>query len=152
MKRGIAAVLGLMMVSACTHVDEEALGRLRAGKTTAAEAIRALGSPDRDETLPDGSRMLTYMTTRTTMRPANVLPGLVYAWGGWDATTDEAGLMFAPNGVLRFYSWSSNQRVPIKVLGHDIVAPSASEPMVEKQGPPPVSEKGAASPHQNSAD
>ena len=106
--------------------------------------------PSGTRPLPDGSRMLTYIASHTTMRPANVLPGLVYAWGGWDATTEEAGLMFSPSGILRFYSWSSNRRTPIKVVGHDIVA--APEPAVEKQDPPPVSEKGAASPHQNSAD
>ena len=129
MKRGIMAMAGVAMVAAaCTHVDDAALSRLRAGKTTAAETIQALGRPDRDETLPDGSRMLTYLCSETVTTPANFVPGLVYVWGGWHATTDEAGLMFGPDGILRFYSWSSHQQTPIKVVGHDIV-PSASRPM-----------------------
>lgn len=156
MKRGIVAMagamLGLMALAGCSHVDEGALNRLKAGKATVPEAIAALGRPDRDETLPDGSRMLTYIASHSTMRPANLLPGLVYAWGGWDGTTEEAGLMFAPDGVLRFTSWSSNQRVPIRVVGRDIVPPTAPEPAALKQDPPPVSEKGAASPHHNPAD
>ena len=152
MKRGIAAMLGLMALTGCTHVDDEALGRLRAGKTTVPEAIRALGRPERDETLPDGSRMLTYVATHTTMHAANLLPGLNYAWGGWDATTEEAGLMFAPDGTLRFTSWSSNKRTDIKVVGRDIVAPSTPEPPAQKQAPPPVSERGGASSQHNPAD
>ena len=152
MKRGIAALLGLMALTGCSHVDEQALGQLRAGKTTVPEAIGALGRPERDETLSDGSRMLTYVASHTTMRAANLLPGLNYVWGGWDATTQEAGLMFAPDGILRFTSWSSNQRTDIKVVGRDIVAPAAPVPAPLKQDPPPVSEKGAASPHHNPAD
>ena len=152
MKRGIVAMLGLMALTGCSHVDEGALNRLKAGKTTVPEAISALGRPERDETLPDGSRMLTYIASHTSMRAANVLPGLVYAWGGWDGTTEEAGLMFAPDGVLRFTSWSSNRRTDIKVVGRDIVAPTAPEPSSLKQDPPPVSEKGAALPDHNPAD
>lgn len=140
MRRGLLVSAGMMMVAAaCTHVDDTALARLRSGKTTVSEAIGTLGRPDRDETLPDGSRMLTYICSRTLPKPATALPGLVYVWGGWEATTDEAGLMFAPDGVLRFYSWSSNRQTPIKVVGRDIVAP----PAPAKQDPPPVSEKGA---------
>ncbi len=153
MKRGLLAMAAVAMVAACTHVDDAALARLRAGQTTAAEAIRALGRPDRDETLADGSRMLTYVGSRTHMKPASFAPGLVYVWGGWEATTDEAGLMFAPDGILRFYSWSSNQQTPIKVVGQDIVAPRPPEPGPAMQDPPPVSEKGASpSSHNHSAD
>lgn len=154
MRRGILAIAGVAMLAACTHVDDQALARLQAGKATVAEAISTLGSPDRDETLPDGSRMLSYICSRTLPKPATALPGLVYAWGGWDGTSDEAGLMFAPDGILRFTSWSSNTRTDIKVVGRDIVAPKAPEPQpIITQDPPPVSEKGASpSSHNHSAD
>ncbi|MDO8605893.1 MAG: hypothetical protein Q7R40_05115 [Phaeospirillum sp.] len=140
------------MLAACTHVNDEALARLRSGKTTVTEAIEALGRPDRDETLADGSRMLTYVTTQAHTRPANMVPGLTYVWGGWDVTADEAGLMFAPDGVLRFYAWSSSRQTPIKVVGRDIVAPKPPEPATTKQDPPPVSGKGASLPDHHSAD
>ena len=154
MKHGVLAMAAVVaLAAACSHVDDEALAKLHAGKTTAAETIQALGSPDRDETLPDGSRMLTYLCSRTVPSPANALPGLVYVWGGWHATTDEAALMFAPDGILRFYTWSTAQRTSITVVGHDIVTPTAAPaPEAQKQDPPPVSERGAASPQGQSAD
>jgi len=139
------------LMAGCSQVDDDRLAQLKSGKTTLAEATVLLGSPDRDETLPDGSRMLTYIGAHTLPNAANALPGLVYVWGGWTARTDEAGLMFSPEGILRFYAWSSNHTNRIKVVGKDNQAPptiSASE----KQSPPPSDGKGAQPSHDLLAD
>ena len=126
MMRGVLVLIGAMALAGCA-VDEDALSRLRPGKTTVDQAIKALGNPDRDETLSDGQRMLTYVGSSARPKPANALPGLVYAWGGWNVRSDEAGLMFGRDGLLRFWSWSSNQRAPIRVVGNDMVPHVAPE-------------------------
>lgn len=145
MKRGISALVGVAALVGCTTVDEQALARLQPGRTTMDQAIAALGRPERNETLPDGSRMLTYIGSHAGMRPANVLPGLVYAWGGWDVTNTEAGLMFGPDGALRFWSWSSNRQPRIRVVGHDVAPHAALDLELKSQDPLLDPEKGAPS-------
>ena len=143
MRQWAVAMAGLALLAGCSGVEEREMARLHVGRTTAAEAIKALGEPDRDETLSDGSRMITYVGSRARSKLANFLPGGVYAWGGWTITSTEAGLMFAPNGTLRFYSWSSNDRVPIRVVGRDTVVPQLSEPDHDHEGQSPPPESGS---------
>ncbi|CAA7627573.1 hypothetical protein [Magnetospirillum sp. SS-4] len=146
MKRWAVATAGLMLLAGCAGVEEHEIAQLRVGRTTAAEAIKALGEPDRDEVLSDGSRMLTYVGSKARGKLANFLPGGVYAWGGWTVTNNEAGLMFGPDGALRFYSWSSKDQIPIRLVGRDSAPPVLSEPEAApgNQNPPPVSGKGAS--------
>ncbi len=144
MRRWGFAVAGMALLCGCSGVAERDLARLQVGRTTAAEAIRMLGTPDRDEVLGDGSRMLTYIVSSAHTRPANFVPGLTYVWGGWSVTSAEAGLMFAPDGTLRFHSWSSEDQILVKAVGRDTVPAQLSDPHpeAENQTPPPVSGKG----------
>ena len=140
MRRTYLAAAAVMALTACGHVDDQDLAQLRPGRTTAAQAIDLLGSPDRDETLADGSRMLTYIGSRASTRIVNFIPAANLVWGGWDATTDEAGLMCAPDGTLRFHSWSSNQTRRNRVIGGATVkarpTPPAPEPPAATGTPP----------------
>jgi hypothetical protein len=150
MKRAMLAMGGLLVLGACARVDDGALSRLTVGATTVEQAKDALGGPTREEVLPDGSHMLTYVESHSTPRVSNYLPGLVYLWGGWDGTSDEAGLMFDPEGRLRFYSWSSKHRNTIKVVGNDLIpAKVLSDPAPVEHAVP---DAGKAPPASHSAD
>lgn len=151
MARGLWIMVVAAALAGCARVDADALGQLKSGQTTVAEAISRLGRPDRDETLADGSRLLTYVSLSTMPKPANALPGLVYVWGGWTATTNEAGLMFDPDQRLRFWAWSSNTQVPIKVVGRDAQAKPVSM-IPAKQDPLPGEGKGAQQSGDHGAD
>ncbi|OAN46590.1 hypothetical protein A6A04_05610 [Paramagnetospirillum marisnigri] len=129
-------------LAACSNANEETLGRLQPGRTTVEAAVAALGSPDRDEALADGSRMLTYTDVIALPRPATFAPGLVYAWGGWKVTNNEAGLMFGPDGLLRFWSWSTNRNPSIKVVGRDVVPHPGLDPEHDPKNQDPHPENG----------
>ncbi|WP_192884573.1 hypothetical protein [Paramagnetospirillum kuznetsovii] len=154
MKRAVLGLVGALALSGCANVNEDALSRLQPGRTTVDQAMSSLGRPDRDETLADGSRMLTYVGSGASPRPANYIPipGAVYAWGGWNVTSNEAGLMFGSDGLLRFWAWSTNQRTPIKVVGRDVVPHSAPDLDVRNESPLPEAGKGASPSQDRSGD
>jgi hypothetical protein len=119
----------LAMLAGCSGASPEKLAQLQSGKSTVNEAIAILGTPDRDETLPDGSRMLTYVAQRSGTRAVNFVPVASHIWGGWDVKSGEAGLMFGPDGRLRFHSWSGDDRKQMVNRGQAI------SPYVEKPRP-----------------
>lgn len=148
--RRIWAAAMLMVLAACSGANPEKLATLRSGQSTVDDAIAVLGSPDSDETLPDGSRMLTYVGQSDRPRLTNFVLGANQIWGGWDVKTGVAALMFAPDGKLRFHTWSSNKTG----TGNMAVAGNARSPYAkappqpdttpaEKQDPPSVSGQGA---------
>lgn len=110
----------LAALAACSGADPDKLGRLRSGVSTVEEAIALLGSPDRDETLPDGSRMLTYVAQSSGTRAVNFVPVASHIWGGWDVKSGTAGLMFGPDGRLRFHSWSSDSAKQMRSVGQAV--------------------------------
>ncbi|CUW38861.1 conserved exported protein of unknown function [Magnetospirillum sp. XM-1] len=114
------AMAAVAVLTACSGADPDKLTQLHSGKSTVAEAIALLGSPDRDETLPDGSRMLTYVAQRSGTRAVNFVPVASHVWGGWDVKSGEAGLMFGPDGKLRFHSWSGDDRKQMRNMGQAI--------------------------------
>lgn len=141
-------VAAVAMLAGCSGASPDKLDRLQSGKSTVSEAIAVLGSPDRDETLPDGSRMLTYVAQRSGTRAVNFIPVASHIWGGWDVKSGEAGLMFGPDGKLRFHSWSSDSTKQMRNIGQAVspYTPKPAEPQdAEKQDPPPVSGQGAES-------
>ena len=149
------AMAAIMVLAGCAGADPEKLARFQSGKTTLGEVIASLGSPDRDETLPDGSRMLIYVEQRASPKVVNFIPGANSFAGGWNVRSAEAGLMFSPDGVLRFHAWSDNAQARMRMAGQ-AVSPHAAKPAAEsppeKQDPPPVSGQGAEPSQPHSAD
>lgn len=127
--RRLLTVAFLAVLAGCSGASPEKLAQLQSGKSTLSEAIAILGTPDRDETLPDGSRMLTYVAQRAGTRAVNFVPVASHIWGGWDVKSGEAGLMFGPDGRLRFHSWSGDDRKQMTNRGQAI------SPYVEKPRP-----------------
>ncbi|MBI3444243.1 MAG: hypothetical protein HY055_02480 [Magnetospirillum sp.] len=140
----------------CSGASPEKLAKFQSGKTTLAEVVDALGSPDRDELLPDGSRMLVYLNQSAHTKIMNFVPvGNSFA-GGWSVSSAEAGLMFTPSGILRFHAWSGDDQKRMKVTGqalspHTPKAPPA-EAAPQKQDPPPVAGQGAETHQPHAAD
>lgn len=125
--RRFLAMAAAAMLAGCSGASPETLSTLQSGRTTVPEAVAALGSPDRDETLPDGSRMLTYVAQSSHTRPVNFVPAANLVWGGWNVKSGEAALMFGPDGKLRFHSWSGDDRRAIRNMGK-AVSPYAAKP------------------------
>jgi len=139
------AVAAVAMLAGCAGTNPEKLTQLQSGKSTVDEAMAILGRPDRDEFLPDGSRMLTYVAQRSGTRAVNFIPVASHIWGGWDVKSGEAGLMFGPDGRLRFHSWSGDSAKQMRNMGQAIspyTAKPANGTAPEKQDPPPVSGQG----------
>jgi hypothetical protein len=149
--RRIWVAAAMVVLAGCSGANPEKLATLQSGKTTLAEAMDVLGSPDRDETFPDGSRMLTYVDQTDRPRLVNFipLPGPAQVWGGWDVKTGVAGLMFGPDGRLRFHTWSSNGAAQRMYVAGQAKSPYAAAPVkatetpAETQDPPSVSGQGA---------
>ena len=118
--RRLLVVTMVAMLAGCSGADPDKLAQLHSGKSTVADAIAILGSPDRDETLSDGSRMLTYVAQRSGTRAVNFVPVASHVWGGWDVKSGEAGLMFGPDGRLRFHSWSADSAKQIRNVGQPV--------------------------------
>lgn len=142
MRRILATMATAMALAGCSGATPEKLATLQSGRTTVPEAVAALGSPDRDETLPDGSRMLTYVAQSSHTRPVNFVPAASLVWGGWDVKSGEAALMFAPDGRLRFHSWSGDDRKAIRSVGRAVSphAPKPAEPAAAPAAPAAESE------------
>lgn len=154
--RRLWAMMAVGILAGCSSASPEKLSQFQSGKTTVAEVIASLGSPDRDEVLPDGSRMLVYVSQSAHTKMMNFVPiGNSFA-GGWDVSSAEAGLMFSPSGVLRFHAWSADGQKRMNVTGQAVSPhapkPPAPEAMPEKQDPPPVSGQGAETHQHDSAD
>jgi len=145
-------VAAVAMLAGCSGANPDKLAQLQSGRSTVSEAVALLGSPDRDEVLPDGSRMLTYVAQRSGTRAVNFVPVASHIWGGWDVKSGEAGLMFGPDGKLRFHSWSGDNIKQMRNVGQ-AVSPYTPKPVdgaaPEKQDPPPVSGQGAESSDQH---
>ncbi|WP_231848964.1 hypothetical protein [Paramagnetospirillum magneticum] len=125
------AVAMAVTVAGCSGVDPDKLAQLRSGKSTVAEAFTLLGTPDRDETLPDGSRMLVYVAQTSHTRAVNFVPMASQVWGGWNVKSNEAGLMFSPDGTLRFHSWSAGDQPQMRNVGQ-AVSPYPAKPLGDK--------------------
>jgi hypothetical protein len=139
-------VAAVAVLAGCSGANPDKLAQLQSGRSTVEEAMSLLGSPDRDEVLPDGSRMLTYVAQRAGTRAVNFIPVASHIWGGWDVKSGEAGLMFGPDGRLRFHSWSGDNAKQMRNVGQAIspyTAQPANGATPEKQDPPPVSGQGA---------
>ena len=109
--RVISAVMLSGLVAGCvasgTQVGEDQLAKFERGKTTMQEVVRALGQPNGNSVLLDGSRMLTYVYFKASPRPENFIPVVGAFVGGVDTTNNSVVLKFNSGGVLENYQSSS---------------------------------------------
>ncbi len=85
--------------SAGTKVDPETVASFVKGHTTMGEAEAALGEPNATATKADGSTVLVYTYTRTSVRAVTFVPIVGAFAGGADAKSQTVALRFAADGT-----------------------------------------------------
>jgi outer membrane protein assembly factor BamE (lipoprotein component of BamABCDE complex) len=136
MKRALIA-LYLLALTGCAasgkQVKEEQISGFKEGQTTINEVVAALGQPNHNMMLGDGSRVITYAYARVTTRPETFIPFAGAFVGGADMQTNSVTLSFDKNGVLKTKSASSGQSgTGMGVMSGVSQQPVADEP---KQAP-----------------
>jgi hypothetical protein len=96
-------------VAAGTQVRENQLSQFHKGRSTEADVEAALGAPNQNMLLPDGSRMICYTYVRSTSRPENFIPYVGAFVGGMDTHSNSTCFQFADNGLLKGYTCNSTQ-------------------------------------------
>jgi hypothetical protein len=100
-------LLGAACAASGVQVKEEQLAQFEVGKATTADVVTALGQPNQNILMPDGSRMLLYSYAEVQTRPETFIPIAGAFVGGANIRTNSVMLRFAPSGVLLTKSASS---------------------------------------------
>jgi hypothetical protein len=87
--------------SAGTRVDPTTVAAFEKGHTTVPQAEAALGDPDSIETRPDGSIVLIYSYSRSTVRAATLIPLVGGLVGSPDTKTQTVALRFGLDGTYQ---------------------------------------------------
>lgn len=93
--------------SSGTKVTADQLAGFKAGVTTEAEVIAALGPPNNTSTHADGTKTDMYMHVAMSMHAASFIPVVGLFAGGASHSTDSAILTFDAHGVLKSVSSST---------------------------------------------
>lgn len=87
-------------MSAGTAVDQTKVSGFQRGKTTYSEVVAALGQPNADTIIQDGSRVIVYTHTQAAACPQSFIPIVGPLVAKADATSDNYTFTFDPSGVL----------------------------------------------------
>ncbi len=98
---GAAALVLVGCASAGTKVDPDTVASFVKGQTTVAEAEAALGEPNGSATKPDGSTMLVYSYSRSSVRASTFIPIVGAFVGGADTKTQSVALRFGADGTYQ---------------------------------------------------
>jgi hypothetical protein len=90
-----------------TQVREDQVSGFKAGQTTLQQVVSALGPPQQNTVLADGTRAITYIYTKSSVRPETFIPYVGAFVGGADTASNSVTLRFDRNGLLQDYSASS---------------------------------------------
>jgi hypothetical protein len=105
----VACLLCAACVAGGTQVKESQLSQFHKGKTTVSEVVNALGDPNTNSLLPDGSRMLCYAYVQAAARPETFIPIVGAFVGGADSRSNTTCFQFADNGILKGYTSTSSK-------------------------------------------
>lgn len=97
----IASLFAASCATAGTQVDQAAAAEFQQGVTTYAEVIGQLGNPQVNMMMPDGTRQVSYIFTRSQVRAATFVPVVGLFAGGADTDTTTFQFTFDENGVLQ---------------------------------------------------
>lgn len=110
MKR-IAVLLVAAVLAGCSssgvQVKEEQMTQFQPGKTTIADVVKALGQPQHQTLMSDGTRHLVYSYAQIRTRPETFIPFVGAFIGGADMKTNTASFAFGQDGVLKASTASS---------------------------------------------
>jgi hypothetical protein len=109
----------ILLLSACllcsgcmaagTQVQEAQLTQFHKGHTTTDQVTSALGDPNSNTILPDGSRLLCYTYVQATVRPETFIPIVGGFVGGADTHSNATCFQFAENGIMKGYTATTSQ-------------------------------------------
>jgi hypothetical protein len=106
-------LLSAFLLSGCmaagTQVKEAELTQFHKGHTTVDQVTSALGDPNSNALLPDGSRLLCYTYIQGTVRPETFIPIVGGFVGGADTHSNATCFQFADSGILKGYTSTSSQ-------------------------------------------
>ena len=102
--KNLAAVALLIALAGCAaggvKVTDDQLTSFKAGETTKAQVIAALGAPTMQMRLADGTSMVVYSYYESKVRPATFIPVVGAFAGGSDTSTNTATLRFDASDKL----------------------------------------------------
>lgn len=112
-----AVLVGLWASAAnCGPITDAQLASLKVGATTYADVVAQFGKPFAVEASSDGSKTLTYMTSKTHIKGASFIPVIGLFAGGAKGDTTTERFEFGPDGVLT-KTWTSETHVDCKTFG-----------------------------------
>jgi len=101
----VATLCSVLVLAGCasagTKVDPETVAAFVKGRTTVAEAEAALGEPTATTTKPDGSAVVVYSYSRTSVRASTFIPIVGGFVGGADSKTQSVALRFGTDGTYQ---------------------------------------------------
>lgn len=114
MGRILLVVVLVLSVAACgsssgTQVSQSQVTQFKTGVTTYDQVVSALGPPSLVEQKSDGSKILVYVHTQTSVRGATFIPVVGLFAGGADAKQQSATFTFDQGGVLKDYTTTRAQ-------------------------------------------
>ncbi len=100
-----------LMLSACvssgTEVTTTEASNFKVGITTEQQVVAAIGQPEQTQTLPDGSKIDTYVHTSVHATAASYIPVVGLFAGGAKGSNDSTTFTFNEKAVLEAISSTS---------------------------------------------
>ena len=114
MRRSAFALVVILGLAACTssggtQVTQGQINQFQIGKTTYEQVLSALGQPSARGQKADGSKVLVYTHTESTVRGATFVPVVGLFAGGADAHAQSVAFAFDTNNILKDYTTSQAQ-------------------------------------------
>jgi outer membrane protein assembly factor BamE (lipoprotein component of BamABCDE complex) len=110
MKNLFFSLLLLIFLAACASVgrkiDPAAAAQIERGKTTKAQVVQLLGSPDHVTTRASGDTIFIYQYARASAKPATFIPIFGPLVGGANVQHQMFMVSFGPDGIVRNYTSS----------------------------------------------
>lgn len=104
----LLSVLLIAGLAACAStgrkIDQAAADSIEKGKTTKAEVIGLIGSPDLITRRGNGDTVFGYNYSRATAKPASFIPYIGPLVGGMNIQQQNTSITFGPDGVVKDFS------------------------------------------------
>lgn len=126
-------------MSAGKEVDPGTVSAFERGRTTFADVVGKLGTPNANFIGEDGMHVVVYTYTRARMRPESFIPLVGPLVGGADATTTGYEFKFDRDGVLAGAGKTIGQ-TSASVFGGAHTSVSSAPSPVSATAPPPRQE------------
>jgi outer membrane protein assembly factor BamE (lipoprotein component of BamABCDE complex) len=108
MKKLLIFVFAVFFLAGCAStgrkIDQAAADSLQKGKTTKAEVLSQLGSPERITRMGNGDTIFVYSYSRASAKPATFIPYIGPFVGGMNMQSQMTCVTFGPDNVVKDFS------------------------------------------------